>query len=67
MDTLTWNKVESSNIDALAHDGQKLLVRFNNGAVYECENVPEAVFLEIKDAASVGRTFNSLVKSRPDE
>lgn len=60
-------KVESSNIGALALENGTLLVSFLNGSQYAYENVNEKIFDEIVSAASVGRTFHQLVKSKPDE
>lgn len=62
-----WQPVESSNIVALKHDEttQKLSVKFKTGAVYDYENVPKDVFSNVLNAASVGRTFNELIKANP--
>lgn len=60
-----WNKVESSNVDALNFSGTSLQVKFKNGSVYQYENVTEEMFRTILQAASVGRTFNELIKSNP--
>lgn len=62
-----WTKVSSSNIEALAHEGDRLLVQFKSGAIYAYENVTAELFRAVKTAASVGRTFNELIKSRPSD
>ena len=64
---MNWHTVESSNVDALAYDGEYFYTRFKSGAVYRYENVTDTIFKEILGAASVGRTLNELVKSKPDE
>lgn len=62
-----WTKVESSNIEALSYGESVLSVKFKTGAVYEYLNVPEKIFDELVGAASVGRTFNELIKSKPND
>lgn len=62
---IQWHDVTSSNISALSHEGNTLFVKFKNNAVYSYANVPKALFIQILEAASVGRTFNELIKSNP--
>jgi len=64
---MIYQKVDSSNIDAVAHEGNVLGVRFNSGAEYHYDNVPPELHDEIVTAASVGRSFNALIKSRPED
>lgn len=61
-----WKKVESSNIDALAHESDRLLVRFHNGGVYEYENVDQTIYQELVEAESVGSTFHQLIRKFPE-
>lgn len=63
---MNWNKVESSNIKAIAHDGTTMGVSFHSGAVYAYDNVPRGVFDEVVVASSVGRAFHHMVRSNPD-
>lgn len=64
---MNYQDVESSNIKAIAHKDTTLGVRFHNGTEYHYENVPDFIFDEIITAASVGRTFNQLIKAKPAE
>lgn len=64
---MQYQSVESSNISALAHKGSTLGVKFTNGSEYHFENVPSVIFDQLIDAASVGRTFNELIKSHPSD
>lgn len=57
-------KVESSNIDAVAWEDNKLFVRFHHGGVYRYDGVPYHVFPNMVNAPSVGKFFISEVKSR---
>lgn len=63
-----WTKVVSSNIAEVAHDIERLvlLVKFTSGKVYQYENVPGALFMQLLAAPSIGKAFNSLVKSQPE-
>jgi hypothetical protein len=60
--------VESSNIAAMGHDGetQKMQVKFKTGTVYLYRNVTAEVFEQVINAASIGRMFNQLIKSKPN-
>lgn len=61
---MQWNKVESSNIAAVAYEDQKMYVQFHNGGEYQYDNVPVEVYNEVLEAESVGRAFHRLVKSQ---
>ena len=65
---MKYYEVESSNIKAVAYqDATKTLgIKFHNGGEYHYANVGEEVFDELIAAASVGRTFHSLIKSKPE-
>jgi len=61
-----WIQVESSNIDAIAHQHDKLFVRFRSGAEYVYDGVTKDTFREIVEAESIGSRFHHLVKKHPD-
>jgi hypothetical protein len=50
-------KVQSSNIDAVDHDGKTLTVRFKSGSTWRYDSVPEPVFRRMLSADSIGRYF----------
>jgi KTSC domain len=56
--------VSSSNIAAVGYDedNQTLLIEFNNGTNYQYFDVPERIFIELRDAGSIGAYFASNVK-----
>jgi hypothetical protein len=60
---LTWESVESSNIESLAHDANAMYVRFKGGAIYQYENVSRETYESVRDADSVGGAFHKLIKS----
>lgn len=62
-----YQKVSSSNIDALAWDAEVLFVKFKTGAIYKYLGVPKVIFTSVLEASSVGRAFAELVKSRSDQ
>ncbi|MCG7629064.1 KTSC domain-containing protein [Epibacterium sp. MM17-32] len=64
---MQYQKVDSSNIAALAHEGDVLGVKFNNGTEYHYQGVSSSTFEKVMGAASVGRTFNELIKSKPND
>jgi len=66
---IPWSSVKSSNIEALAYNltEKKMYVRFKSGSEYSYKNVPADVFQSISGARSVGSTFSTLVRSKPDE
>lgn len=67
MTDLNWTNVESSNIEALAHDGENLFVRFRSGKVYQYSEVEIECFSRLTAADSVGREFHTLIKSQPEK
>jgi hypothetical protein len=60
---MSWNKVKSSNIEAMAYVEGVVKVRFKNGTEYHYQGVPEEVFLSVVNAESVGKAFNQEIKS----
>jgi hypothetical protein len=61
---MSWNKVKSSNIEAMAYIEGVVKVRFKNGTEYHYQGVPEEVFLSVVNAESVGKAFNQEIKSQ---
>lgn len=60
---LEWQKVESSQIDSVAHDEQGLFVKFiSGGSIYGYPEVPKATFDQMLTAESVGKFLNSQIK-----
>lgn len=57
--------VSSSQIAAVGYDvdTQELRIAFNNGALYAYDDVPQDVFDNLKQSASVGSYFHSAVKN----
>jgi hypothetical protein len=67
VEALPWKPVNSSQLDAIAHQGATLYARFPGGAVYRYEDVPGEVPAALMEAEgdrkrSVGREFTELVK-----
>lgn len=56
------DKVVSSNIDSIAHDGEKLYVLFKNGGLYSYEGADINVYNDLRKAESVGRHFRSNIQ-----
>lgn len=64
---MEYRTVDSSNIEAVGFLDGTLGIKFHSGAVYHYANVNENEFNKILASASVGRTFNELIKSKPEE
>lgn len=64
--TVTWESVESTNIDMIGYDDEnsQLHVRFRSGAEYVYSEVPPAVYQEFLDADSKGKYLNERIKGR---
>jgi hypothetical protein len=58
------NEIESSNIKKTTFDTEtkSLITEFNNGLVYEYEDVPHEVFASLNLAESAGKFFNTNIK-----
>ncbi|MDO3377708.1 KTSC domain-containing protein [Geoalkalibacter halelectricus] len=56
--------VDSSNVEAVGYDedSSTLQVEFKGGALYQYFDVPENVFIELRDADSVGKYLNAKIK-----
>ncbi len=57
-------RVKSSNIEAVGHEDETLVVRFKGGATYEYEGVAAVVASALLQSKSVGQEFDTLVKKR---
>jgi hypothetical protein len=62
----TFYSPESSNIVSVSYvDALKVLqVTFNNATTYEYQGVAISIYEALRDADSVGHSFNQLVKTR---
>lgn len=60
----TMHGVESSNIDAIGHDGDHLFIRFKSGGVHRFHDVPAETFESMKSADSVGKFFHATIKGK---
>lgn len=56
--------VTSSNINAIAHEGDTLYIRFNSGITYRYDGVPHASFSALSAAESVGQHFHRFIRGR---
>jgi len=58
--------VESSLIKSLGYEesSSTLEVEFHRGSVYQYLDVPLAVYEDLCDSASVGKSFNTLVRKQ---
>lgn len=56
--------VESSNIEAIGHEGDQLFVRFKGGGLYAYSGVPARIGVEMAGAKSPGSYFHANVRSR---
>lgn len=56
--------VSSSNIEAIGYDedSQTLQVEFKNGSCYQYFDVPEHIFIGLRDAGSVGAYLSANIK-----
>lgn len=59
---MNLQRVKSSNIEAIGHEGETLVVRFRGGATYEYEGVLRTTFGVLREAQSVGATFDRLIR-----
>lgn len=64
---MDYREVKSSNIAAVAHEDETLGVKFKNGTEYHYQGVSRALFETLSAAASIGRAFNELIKSKPND
>ncbi|MBR8826593.1 MAG: lysine--tRNA ligase [Gomphosphaeria aponina SAG 52.96 = DSM 107014] len=59
-------KSSSTVIKSFDYDGAKKILRieFGNGSVYQYHDVPESVYKEMKETASVGQYFNAQIREK---
>jgi hypothetical protein len=59
-------EVESSNLKSIGYreDSALLEVEFHSGAVYQYFQVPEAVYLDLMAAESLGSYFSKNIKGK---
>lgn len=64
---IPWDQVEdSSNVHSLyRHEDGTICVRFKGGGIYTYMGAPEAVYMDLRYAESVGRYLNQVVKAYP--
>ncbi len=54
--------VSSTNIDSIGWEDGTLEVEFSSGRIYEYHGVPEHVYIDLMDSASVGEYFTASIK-----
>ena len=59
-------KVESSNLELIAFDGDKTFIKFKNGKLYEYPNTTEEEFTALAKAESVGKHFFKSYKHKTE-
>jgi hypothetical protein len=60
MSEISWETVTSSSVEAIAHSGDTLYVRFKGGREYAYDGVDHAEFMALKESASIGREVHRL-------
>jgi hypothetical protein len=62
---MEWHDVKSSNLKKVGYDQERsvLGVVFKSGAEYHYEGVTEGQFQELLTAESVGKHFNTTIKT----
>lgn len=58
------HKVQSSNVESIAHEGDVLEVKFRTGKVYRYEGVSASTHRAIITAKSVGKALHEHVVSK---
>jgi hypothetical protein len=64
--SLEFQTVESSNIDSIAFNDEKIYVKFKGGTVYSYDGT-EKEFKKFTESESKGRWFHSNLKNKPFE
>lgn len=61
---MEMHSVDSTNVSAIGYeeDSETLQVEFNSGGTYQYFDVPQQVFEDLRDAASVGQYLNQCIK-----
>jgi hypothetical protein len=57
------NEIQSSNVKKTEYDTEtkKLVVEFNNGLLYEYDEVPHQIYTQFRMAESQGKFFSSKI------
>ena len=55
--------VSSSNINSIGYANGTLEIEFNNGSIYQYNNVPETLYNGLMSASSHGKYFASHIKN----
>lgn len=57
------NEIQSSNIKKTEYDteSKKLLITFNNGALYEYDEVPHQLYTQFRMSESQGKFFSTKI------
>lgn len=64
MENVTMTPVESSNIEKVGYNEEKLYVQFKGGSTYTYDKVPQAVYNTLMNAESKGKYLNKKVKGK---
>lgn len=57
--------VDSTNISTWAYSSSKVLtILFKKGVIYQYENVPKEVPLQLLNAQSIGKMFHTSIKNK---
>ena len=61
---MKMTSVDSSSIESIGYDedSETLQVEFKNGGIYQYFDVPEDIFVALRDAESVGRYLVTKIK-----
>lgn len=62
----TMHAVTSANIASIGHDGTALFVAFKNGGTYRYDNVPVAIFGQLREAKSAGSFLHANIRGKFD-
>ncbi len=57
--------VQSSQVAKIGWSDETLFVLFHSGGLYKYENVTQELFDKLRNAVSVGKVFQSLIKANP--
>ncbi len=58
-----WEKVKSSNIEAVKYEDGYLFVWFKTGAIYRYEGIDKSMMEELINAPSAGKLFADSIKN----
>lgn len=60
---MQFTYVISTNINAIAINGNNLIIKFNNGAIYEFENAAKE-FTNLINSSSKGKYFYQYIRNK---